>query len=953
MLYSAVRFCWQSFVSVVFCLLLSTELVAADLNIRRLASEAPDAQSPDFQLREQLDRRFIEYERRKANLLNNGMVLARRIPRPRPNPGRLRRSPEVLDLLREAEDAFWGRNFQRELGELRARDIELYRKVLRSGMGSFERARLVGQAFHTDVDCDDCSDEQRLDLLRFYIERTQRYLVLNFEDHAALKAGEGGIDRETALNLGRELGKRDSKITDLVKKTRNLQKQFTTQLDRTEFRVEGIESEATRLGKVVVQQDRILTEHGDILDMHGVLIGKHEIRLDNLEGEIIDLDRAYGQLSDDVQFNQALLYDALPVSAKIAALKNPRFLEQRFPNKEERQEVMDRLKVQETAQNVLSTTRDIQDGTHAVANILLQTGVLDSEEAKDVQEIVDKVSGLVSVGAGIATGNVLGVLTGVSSLLGGGGGPDPQVMAALDEISERQREMLQRQQLLLEGQQEILQGQQDILEKVKDFERQMTAFERKMIARFDEIRHSITEVQWEIAQLGHMLRDYSYLGVNLTGCEDFTIRRNRYGFVSDQDREYVPEIVTFVTGEWRDWDGLRSHYEANREVWANCFSPAIRTLFSASRIHRAFLMSTYTSDEGQGLLSNYVDPGFKPLVRLLARHYPLEEEGTKPGERMRTFCSLLNSPLIYEGIDYRGYTLFANDAERYCRLDENSIDPVRTFYRDGDSSRLDSGPWLIHPDALIYLTYLLMEVLPYYQMTQDGELLTPDAVAYEEPEKDRIVEVEIVQTAYRLVNIAIAQQTLLTGDIFLPLIHRYLFSPSPSSNPDERSLRKIESRKDVINILKHNTFIAKNYLIMQLRRELQLSTKQNNSADQPGNVFAENMKLYQTIFRSRDTNRNDYGEHERQYLRYERLFATYWEFSSDTNEIVLRLGNDEEIRFPLPTPQEIAFGTYHVTREHEELVRLRGKIIDYALRNDLKLFPNQGDFIQDGYFVWY
>ena len=128
-----------------------------------------------------------------------------------------------------------------------------------------------------------------------------------------------------------------------------------------------------------------------------------------------------------------------------------------------------------------------------------------------------------------------------------------------------------------------------------------------------------------------------------------------------------------------------------------------------------------------------------------------------------------------------------------------------------------------------------MEIQPYCQMiTQDGVLLTPDVVAHEEPRRDRIVETELIQNAYRLANIAIAQQTLLTGDILLALIHRYLFSPS--SNPDDRI--------DVINILKHNTFIARNYLIMQLLRELQLRTRQNDNAVQPGKAFAENMKLY-------------------------------------------------------------------------------------------------------------
>ena len=173
----------------------------------------------------------------------------------------------------------------------------------------------------------------------------------------------------------------------------------------------------------------------------------------------------------------------------------------------------------------------------------------------------------------------------------------------------------------------------------------------------------------------------------------------------------------------------------------------------------------------------------------------------------------------------------------------------------------------------------------------------------------------------------------MSGDIFLPVIHKYLFSSSTA-------LRT--TGEDVINILKHNRHIAKNYLIMQLRRELHLRTKYGDAADRIVNVFAENMNLYEAIFQCRLERKGCQPD-----SRYERLFGTYWEFSSDTNEVIFHLGSDhnaEEVRFPLPTPREIASGFYGVTQEHEELIHLRSRIIDYALRNDLQLFSDQVDF---------
>ena len=599
------------------------------------------------------------------------------------------------------------------------------------------------------------------------------------------------------------------------------------------------------------------------------------------------------------------------------------FLHQRFLDDDQRQDVIELLNVQEETQDLLSTARDVQAGTQAVANILQRTGVMDV--AADVDNMVASAATLVG---NVHAGNILGVVVGVSDLvtgvsnLFGGGEPSDGMTTALRDILEGQTEIRRE---LLEARREIKEGVDSILIRVGEFE-------ERMILAFEEIGVSIQGVQWELGALRSMLRDYSALGVSLTACEDFTNRRSLYDFVSERSGGYVPEVVILDTGKFRTWDSLAQHYQSNDDVFQECFS-AMRLLFSSSRVHRAFLMSTYPDDDGAGFLSSYIRPSFEPLVRILNRHYPLlTDEATDSG--MRTFCALLNSPLAYDDVDHRGYTLFASEP---CSAGDAS-DPFASL---GGSNSPGSMSWLLHPDALIHFTYLLLEILPYYQIiSEEGELLASDVVAYEESRRDRVVEVEALETAYRLVNLAIAQQVLLTGDIFLPLVHRYLFSP-PTSRAADRN------RKEMIDILRHNRLIARNYLVMQLHRELQLRTRQDyGDAD---DVFVENLEFYREIFQSRDSDGNSDGH-------YEQLFGDNWEFSPTANEVVLRVGDgsdSETVRFPLPTPTEVGSASYAVSREYENLVKLRSRIIDYVFRNDLELFSvDDEEFVRNGYFVW-
>ena len=332
---------------------------------------------------------------------------------------------------------------------------------------------------------------------------------------------------------------------------------------------------------------------------------------------------------------------------------------------------------------------------------------------------------------------------------------------------------------------------------------------------------------------------------------------------------------------------------------------------------------------------------------------------------MRTFCALLNSPLSYAGIDMRGVTMFQTAS---CTGTETN-DAFNTLWvRDGASRILAPDAWLLHPDVLVELSYLMMEALPYYQMTDEqGELLDVDTVAAgvsgRPEDKGRTLETELVETAYRLVSIGIAQQVLMSGDIFLPLVSRYLFSDTV--RPTERN--------EMVDVLCHNPTLARNWLVMEVRRQLELG------ANRPTAV-AENMELYARIFESRG---------RRAAARFR---------SRDTSSCCLRTGCSRRRRARRPPclmrqgtnswssgrrgrpkprpapgkrrtparaastrgagensdadPEEVSTEYYSAPRGYLELARLRSAILEYALRNDLKLFDG-AEFVRNGYFMWH
>ena len=591
------------------------------------------------------------------------------------------------------------------------------------------------------------------------------------------------------------------------------------------------------------------------------------------------------------------------------------------------------------AEDLVDQVSQLDSSGRAVIRMLATTGVLDSEESRRLQSGLDTVVGVGSAWAGLTMGNPMLVvggaanaITGVTGLFSDG---EPSGEAALlTELLEGQQALLEGQELLLRGQSEmrreiakthlaVLDSQEDVLTALQDLHVQLT---ERIGSGFTRLGEAIREIRLESGQLAVLTREYSQLHGFLAGCANFLdSRRAQHGEFFRVRREFYSALQPWAGrfGQFTSWRVLDEHYRAFAGQWTECMT-AMQDVFSTEasrRIHPVFRLAAYPAADGGTMMSSYVDPGATPLVRFVDRHYSL---GYGVGG-VGTVCALLNSPGSYRNIDFRAYSSECGDAPL--------ADPFGSLR--AETGTVAAGRWLLRADAVVYYVKLLLEVLPYYQLRdqdQEAILRTASDVAFGRPERPRGEEVAVVEAAYRLVSLAIAQQALLSGELVLPLVHRYLWAEGVEQR----------DRNWMVDVLAHNPLIARNYLVMQLGRELRLRSGDGGLGSRTGRY----RRIYERLGR-------EIGSSEGNREGYQSLFASYWEFAAGSNAVLLRsdeVGADGTA-VDLPTPDELEAGVYGMTREYWELVQLRGEVIEYVYRNDMEIFGG-AELVGDGYWVW-
>ena len=469
------------------------------------------------------------------------------------------------------------RDVQAALATTRIRDARTYDQLLDSAPQSEERETMLG-AVMMNLDYgdelrsrEDASPDATAQLAAYRHRLGERLLTIDVaaapfvhlsdmtqdELHEVIAASKNGLDG--ALVVGQILDDGRSSLYALAEALADITDRLTVQLgERAEADVapDGVDglgrvlevdadtllSDGTILdgrGTVVAEhtarllgpQDQVLyvTDHGRIYDQGGVVVGEHTATLDQLSDDIVELESSYADLLNRESFIEGLVFEALPPAAKIRALKNPAFIPAGL-NPAKRQELLERLEIQEDVAELVGTTADYHSLAASSLNILATTGIVPAENASVARSVVDLTASAVVTAASVYTGNVFGVMAGVSSMLTSGvrafGSGEPG--RSTDEM-------------LLAGQRDILDGLRvvhgEVVETGRQLRRRIVALEEAVVGGLYDLGASIGGVQAEVAQARLAVERYSELQNSLWACHDFLDRRTRVlygGFERDR-----------------------------------------------------------------------------------------------------------------------------------------------------------------------------------------------------------------------------------------------------------------------------------------------------------------------------------------------------------------------------------------------------------------------------------
>ena len=257
--------------------------------------------------------------------------------------------------------------------------------------------------------------------------------------------------------------------------------------------------------------------------------------------------------------------------------------------------------------------RYVQAGL-GVATILGETGIISPQDAEKAKEVVNLAVAGATLAAGISTGNPIMIMSGASSLVrrafGFGKskkrGPDPRVLAALARIETKLNIIDQKINRVIELQAETLKAVKNL--------------ETVVIQGFTALEDILKDLGVE---LGTILK-YLQGDEGLETCMRLINDRNEGGWEPFfTEVTYLPEGFPVTIGNFNTWEAIREYYDTDRDAWETCFSSMINMFSKNSQIPLEMQMAAYTTGGHESLFTEYINPGYLPLTRLLDAHWPL------------------------------------------------------------------------------------------------------------------------------------------------------------------------------------------------------------------------------------------------------------------------------------------------------------------------------------------
>jgi len=498
------------------------------------------------------------------------------------------------------------------------------------------------------------------------------------------------------------------------------------------------------------------------------------LQLKNINSSIDIIETNVTKLRNDVNLNtkdisllKEFMFNNLDVDQQIIAIEQGM---RGNPDSSENKKLRLQLEAFIARKKLSEEITNYVNGAQSIMNIANNIGDelgINPEFLKRANDLVNTGATLTNAYLAFSSGNMLGAVSQASNLFGGNSDPasnrHAQIMKRLDIIDKKLDHVIENQKLLLENQQKMINLQIDTLKAISLLSKDIDSKFQKIMEKLDFIHADI--IYNREVMLNFAFRDIENLEIFVRKYEQkkYKIQYGRLAVYADRVQH------------WRNYSFA---FLGARQVLLQQLNP--------NKIGDFIKLESY-SKKGDFKEINQTLKTFEVFVSFIVRYTSQDKIITS---------GLLASKSILD-IENKQEILASKTPDYFFNALKNMVS-------------------IFHLEVI---TELLVKTHDYYRLinySKDSELLSLDKIY----DNNTIVEtgIDLLNDLEKIINIAIIQENILSGDIMLQILYDNLIE---EIKKDTTKSIKYDS---IINILHSKELFKKNFTKYLLKSEL-LKTK--------------------------------------------------------------------------------------------------------------------------------
>ena len=740
--------------------------------------------------------------------------------------------------------------------------------------------------------------KNRDEIQKVNLKSEQRYDEVRASFAVHISEAEKRITEEVRKEF-RELGESVANLTKNQKEVFETLDSIKADIRNNEKRIRVLEAEMVTVKNDVSQLKRVQDEHTQ-------LISQNALQISTLSGYVFDglsteqkleaLKRGdFNNIFRNEENKEALIkdleklkatetiigiFDGLSTEQKLERLKRGDF-NNIFRKQEEKDALvknLEKLKAAETAETIVSVGQNVSAYANQSYETLVQTGVLKGRDAQRVGKFMKYLTSTIQVGTGVARLYAGDPMGGVSVLAGIGGffgtSRSPQVSAEMKFLEQMYEAMNQRFD-------KIDQHLSVIESKLDALGADVINMHKSIMASFQVVSGELERINWKIDQLYQITS---------------TLLFRHYDACHAIEKARIDNRVQFIT------------YSDYGDFHTNDVGECLRGLndLSISNNNVFFYFTAVRKEANKQFVDYEVVQIYEPTRDLFRTTYKARIGDamaalTYPTETIRD----TNTPLLaLKGIG-----------------GQITVDPdeVLANYLNYEMINQFSG--------------LLLTYISYFEISSDSPNFKPDSLdvyllrtVRQRGFKNSLVQTRL-QKLLNLTDIAIAQQSLVAGNLLLEPAYTIMFTGE----------QKSEDIKLATSILRNNKLFARNFASLLLYKNLGiLETKKVNGETVSASRYPEFLKEYERVKQA--------PEEVATLNKFLYLNDVKFKHSAADGKIYLtftRLG--DEIKILVPEPTVVLTNQMHNTEALFSLLETRqmlmSKLIDLSFTKNTATLP--------------